>query len=192
MSLYREDGPAQDIVVTVEPTATVRDIASRIAAADPHRTYDERRSYTLQTASPIDAQWRLLPPDAVIGDEWLASGQSVALVDEADAAELLPSLHAGTTAVVTILSGPQTGRSIPLGRGSHTIGRDPGCDVVLADPYLSKRHLRIDIGQTVEVVDLGSANGIEIDGELVSRARVNGSARRPRGRHRAAHRGREP
>ena len=175
MSLYREDGSAQDIVVTVEPTATVRDIASRIAAADPHRSYDERRSYTLQTASPIDAQWRLLPPDAVIGDEWLASGQSVALVDEADAAELLPSLHAGTTAVVTILSGPQTGRSIPLGRGSHTIGRDPGCDVVLSDPYLSKRHLRLDIGQTVEVVDLGSANGIEIDGELVSRARVNGA-----------------
>ena len=74
-----------------------------------------------------------------------------------------------------MLSGPQTGRSVTLGRGSHTIGRDPGCDVVLADPYLSKRHLRIDIGQTVEVVDLGSANGIEIDGELVSRARVPGT-----------------
>jgi len=174
MSLYREDGPAQDIVVTVEPTATVRDIAARIAAADPRGSFDVSRSYTLQTASPIDPQWRLLPPDAVIGDEWIASGQSVALVDEADAADLLPSLHAGITATVTVLTGPQTGRSEVLGRGSHVIGRDLGCDIVLADPYLSKRHLRLDIGQTVEVVDLGSANGIEVDGELVSRVRVNG------------------
>ena len=42
MSLYRGDGPAQDIVVTVEPTATVRDIASRIAAADPRRSFDRK------------------------------------------------------------------------------------------------------------------------------------------------------
>ena len=175
MSLFRADGSAQDIVVTAEPTATVRDIASRIAAADPRRGYDPARRYTLQTASPIDPQWRLLPPDAVIGEEWLASGLSVALVDEADAAELLPSLHAGVTATVTVLSGAQTGHTVVFGRGSHTIGRDLGCDLVLADPYLSKRHLRIDIGQTVEIVDLGSANGVEVEGELVSRVRVNGA-----------------
>ena len=112
MSLFRADGSAQDIVVTAEPTATVRDIASRIAAADPRRAYDPARRYTLQTASPIDPQWRLLPPDAVIGDEWLASGLSVALVDEADAAELLPSLHAGVTATVTVLTGAQTGHTV--------------------------------------------------------------------------------
>ncbi|WP_137845693.1 FtsK/SpoIIIE domain-containing protein [Microbacterium sp. 2FI] len=175
MSLYREDGSAQDVLVTAEPTATVRDVASRIAAADPRRSYDPNRRYTLQTASPIDPEWRLLPPDAVIGEEWLASGLSVALVAESDAADILPTLHAGVTATVTVLSGPQTGHSVVLGRGSHTIGRDAGCDVALADPYLSKRHLRLDIGQTVEVVDLGSANGVEVDGELVSRVRVTGS-----------------
>ena len=123
----------------------------------------------------MDPQWRLLPPDAVIGEEWLASGLSVALVDEADAADLLPSLRAGVTATVTVLNGPQTGHVVVLGRGSHTVGRDPGCDLVLADPYLSKRHVRIDIGQTVDVVDLGSANGVEVEGELVARVRVSGA-----------------
>ncbi len=174
LSLFRDDGSAQDVVVTAEPTATVRDVASRIAAADPRRSFDPQRRYTLQTASPVAPQWRLLPPDAVIGEEWLASGLSVALVDEADAADLLPHLHAGTTATLTILSGPQLGQSVVLGRGSHTIGRDPSCEIVLPDPYLSKRHVRIDVGQSVEVVDLGSANGVEIDGELVARARVTG------------------
>ncbi|WP_243075607.1 FtsK/SpoIIIE domain-containing protein [Microbacterium sp. SS28] len=174
LSLYRPDGSAHDVVVTAEPTATVGDVAARIAAADPRGAYDASRRYTLQTASPMDPQWRLLPPDAVIGDEWLASGLSVALVDEADAAHLLPSLHPGATAVLTILSGPQAGRSIPLGGGSHLVGRDPSCDVVLADPYLSKQHVRVDVGQSVELVDLGSANGVEVDGELVSRVRVPG------------------
>ncbi len=124
MSLNRQDGSAQDVVVIAEPTATVRDVASRIAAADPRHAYDTERRYTLQTASPVDPEWRLLPPDAVIGDEWLASGLSVALVDEADAADLLPSLHAGVSATLTILNGPQTGHSVVLGRGSHTIGRN--------------------------------------------------------------------
>nr|WP_208382485.1 FtsK/SpoIIIE domain-containing protein [Microbacterium ulmi] len=173
--MFRPDGSPQDVVVTADATATVRDIAARIAAADPRHTYDPARRYTLQTASPVAPQWRLLPPDAVIGEEWLASGLSVALVDEADAADLLPQLHAGATATVTVLSGPQTGLSVVLGRGSHTIGRDPSCDLVLADPYLSKRHVRVDVGQGVDVVDLGSANGVEVDGELVSRARVAGS-----------------
>ena len=172
LSLFRHDGSAQDVVVTAEPTATVRDIAARIAAADPRRSYDPARAYTLQTASPLAPEWRLLPPDAVIGDEWLASGLSVALVDEADAAGVLPTLHAGTTATVTVRGGSQAGQTQVLGRGSHTVGRDPSSDVVIADPYLSKRHLRIDVGQTVEVVDLGSANGIEVDGELVPRIRV--------------------
>ena len=174
LSLYRPDGSVQDVVVTTEPAATVGDVAARIAAADPRRAYDPARRYTLQTASPIDPEWRLLPPDAVAGEEWLASGLSVALVDEADAAHLLPSLHPGATAMVTILSGPQAGRSIALGGGSHLVGRDPSCDVVLADPYLSKRHLRVDVGQGVELVDLGSANGVEVEGELVSRVRVLG------------------
>ncbi|SIT87484.1 FtsK/SpoIIIE domain-containing protein [Microbacterium sp. RU33B] len=174
LTLFRDDGSSQDVVVTAEPTASVRDIAARVAAADPRRSYDPERRYTLQTASPVAPQWRLLPPDAVIGDEWLASGLSVALVDEADAADLLPHLHAGATATLTVLSGPQAGFSAVLGRGSHTIGRDPSSDVVLADPYLSKRHVRVDVGQSVEVVDLGSANGVEIDGELVARARVTG------------------
>jgi S-DNA-T family DNA segregation ATPase FtsK/SpoIIIE len=49
------------------------------------------------------------------------------------------------------------------------IGRDAGCDVVLADPLVSKRHARIEVDQGVELVDLNSANGLIVDGGRVQR-----------------------
>ncbi len=119
LSLYRADGSTQDVLATADPTATVRDVAARIAAADPRRSYAADRRFTIQSASPIDAQWRLLPPDAIIGEDWLASGLSVALVDEASAAEFLPTLRAGLTATVTVLTGCPTpsSRTFPTSDG---------------------------------------------------------------------------
>jgi uncharacterized small protein (DUF1192 family) len=49
-----------------------------------------------------------------------------------------------------------------------TIGRTQGCDVVINQPYLSKRHVRILHG--LVVVDLGSSNGTFIDGERLREA----------------------
>jgi hypothetical protein len=49
---------------------------------------------------------------------------------------------------------------------SATIGRTAGCDVVVNQPYVSKRHLRIYKG--VVVIDLGSSNGSFIDGQRIS------------------------
>ena len=90
MTLFRDDANWQDIIVTAEPTATVREVASRIAQADPQGWYDRTRAYTLQSIAPGGTEWRLLPPEAVIGEDWLTSGASVALVDEANAAGAIP------------------------------------------------------------------------------------------------------
>lgn len=46
-----------------------------------------------------------------------------------------------------------------------TLGRSPDCDVTLDDPYLSSRHVRIQVG--VVVSDLGSKNGVWVDGSRV-------------------------
>ncbi len=175
MTLFRDDSHWQDIVVTAEPTATVREVASRIALADPLGWYDRARSYTLQAIAPGGAEWRLLPPEAVIGEAWLTPGSSIALVDETAAAGALPSLQDGASVTVTIVSGLGAGTSYVLGAGSHTLGRAPGCDIVVDDEFMSKRHLRIDVGAGVEVIDLGSANGLEVGGQLVPRLRVMGS-----------------
>ncbi len=60
---------------------------------------------------------------------------------------------------------------VPLERNETVIGRDPTCDIVLAEPTVSARHARIvrGAGGYFELVDLRSTNGIVVDGELVAR-----------------------
>jgi hypothetical protein len=58
-----------------------------------------------------------------------------------------------------VLSGTETGRVIDLDKEIVTIGRS-GCDVILDDPELSRRHARIRIrGAEGTLEDMGSTNG---------------------------------
>lgn len=64
------------------------------------------------------------------------------------------------------------GNRVALRKGS-TLGRLPTCDVTLDDPSVSRRHARIDCGPdgwTVE--DLGSTNGIKVNGRRLDRTRL--------------------
>jgi len=57
-------------------------------------------------------------------------------------------------------------RTARLKPGAYIVGRDPGCDIVIPDPYVSRRHARIfyrDGRWYIE--DLGSRNGTYVDGE---------------------------
>lgn len=74
------------------------------------------------------------------------------------------------TVTLTIASGPGAGESIEVDR-EIAIGRD-GCDLTIADPQLSRRHLVLRpsaIG--IEVEDLDSMNGTFVDGERLRGAR---------------------
>lgn len=49
---------------------------------------------------------------------------------------------------------------------SYMIGRDPDCDIVVADPFVSRKHAKIfyrDGKWFIE--DVGSKNGTYVDGE---------------------------
>jgi hypothetical protein len=49
------------------------------------------------------------------------------------------------------------------------IGRSSDCDVVLADPNVSRRHAEIRrLGEGYSLVDLGSTNGTEVNGQRVT------------------------
>ena len=62
-----------------------------------------------------------------------------------------------------VVMGPDEFASHPLpAAGEIVIGRGAGIDVTLADPLASRRHARLRVGATLEVEDLGSANGTRV------------------------------
>lgn len=66
-----------------------------------------------------------------------------------------------------VLSGAAAGQVFQLATGAVTIGRS-GCDVVLDDPEISRRHAKIDIdGSSGSLEDLGSTNGTFVGEERI-------------------------
>jgi pSer/pThr/pTyr-binding forkhead associated (FHA) protein len=60
------------------------------------------------------------------------------------------------------------GRDVTLERGVTVIGRSSGCDIVLDDPNVSRRHAEVRrLGEGYSLVDLGSTNGTEVNGQRV-------------------------
>jgi hypothetical protein len=68
-----------------------------------------------------------------------------------------------------IVEGQEAGKALAFEQGSVLIGRVAGCDVVLHDPGISRRHCRISAeGGGYFVEDLGSSNGTRLNETGVS------------------------
>lgn len=160
-TLQRPAGPV-DLVASVDSSATVGDVARYLAAADPART---------PVSAPAELTLGLyshaLDPRQPLVDSGLRSGAAVSLsrsgVTHAD-----PSRAAA--AVLRVLDGPDAGREYQLPSGSSVIGRERGSEVRLTDTLISRRHARVNVSEVVEIIDLGSANGVQIDGLPVPRS----------------------
>jgi len=61
--------------------------------------------------------------------------------------------------------GPQPGKTFILDRDALTIGRDPGNDIVISEPQVSRQHAQITCqGNFMVLEDLGSTNGTFVNG----------------------------
>jgi len=166
VTLRRPSGPEADLVIVADGAATVGELAEAIAAGDPYGSASAAPGATLrvgsQDAPPLDSALTL-------ADSPLASGAHVQLATTATSATVARSSGA-SGAVLRIVAGPDAGRDFPLQLGSAYFGRQPGLEVSVTDPLVSKQHARIDVFRdSVRIVDLNSANGIEVDGEPVTR-----------------------
>ncbi|MDV3219941.1 FtsK/SpoIIIE domain-containing protein [Intrasporangium sp.] len=156
-----------DLVATTDSATTVGDLAAYLARADPHR------SSVLGVDSPmtlalVDHELRALDPRATVAESGLQSGMRVAVTRAGEA-----FVDRGRPAAVAVIrSGPDAGREFPLARGTAYVGRGRGCEVQLADESVSRRHAKLVVTEVVEVVDLGSANGITAGGQQVARAHL--------------------
>ena len=65
----------------------------------------------------------------------------------------------------------------PLSPPGLVVGRGTEADLRINDPGISRRHLELEVSADgVEAVDLGSTNGIIVDGRKVHRARLHDGA----------------
>jgi len=73
------------------------------------------------------------------------------------------------TFVLTAKSGLTRGVSWDLAEHPLTIGRGDTCDIVVADPVVSRRHCEVTlVGQHVQLRDLGSSNSTLVNGEAIA------------------------
>lgn len=168
-TLRRAGGASTDLVAQLDATATVGDLAAQLAACDPH----ESRGQFAGTAGALtlalaDHGGQLLDPRALIADSALPSGATVTVAQASDAFSS-PGRREDAAALLRVLSGADAGREFALPAGSSVIGRDQDCQVVLTDPMVSRRHARLNITDSIEIIDQGSANGVLVGGEIVPR-----------------------
>lgn len=74
--------------------------------------------------------------------------------------------------LLKVIAGPNAGAEFNMQKGSaYIIGKDPGLsDIVFQDLSVSRQHARITVDQEelVFIEDLGSRNGILVNGELIT------------------------
>jgi len=91
-------------------------------------------------------------------------------------AEMTGDLHFGphpeTRWLLKVISGPNAGAEFAMHKSSnYLIGKDPNiCDIVFQDLSVSRQHARLSIDESENafIEDLGSRNGIIVNGELIS------------------------
>jgi len=75
--------------------------------------------------------------------------------------------------VMSCSAGPLQGRSFPVGDDRIVLGRDPECSICLDDTSVSREHAAVEpVAGGAVVKDLGSANGIFVNGERVKERRL--------------------
>ena len=117
-------------------------------------------------AQPKGADLVADAPEVAAGATMIYKPRTPELEDEAPA-EPAPSPE---REVVTLIV---DGAPYEVTKRRISIGRSRECDIRLADPNASRRHaeLRQD-GATYWIVDLGSTNGIEVNGTRTKRAKL--------------------
>jgi len=174
VTLSRPSG-SDDVVVTTDAVALVSEVAGAIARLDPRSAewrVGERRLTFSVARQGLDRP-EVLDPDIPIGDALIGDGATIALADASSHGTGTRRDAVDPVARLRVLDGAQAGREFLVPPRNVIIGRDASADIVLDDPLVSKRHARLQAQPgAVELVDLGSANGLVVDGGNVDRVTV--------------------
>ena len=77
---------------------------------------------------------------------------------------------------LAVIAGPDAGRMFLIEKPRTVIGRE-GVDLALDDPEISRQHAALEVcGERITVVDLGSANGVQVGDQSVGEAPLENHA----------------
>ena len=97
-----------------------------------------------------------------------------------------PGLDPNKKYALLIVSGKEAGKVLDIEKTVVTIGRS-GCDLVVDDPELSRRHVRVEIqGAEVTLKDLDSTNGTFMDDERIREVSIDNRSKFRGGSHEIA------
>ena len=152
-------GRGLDLDVRFNGPALVGDLADALVEqASPDKAPRNPSLGVQRTGETLSRAARLADADLRSGDRcWLSDATGV------DDRERLNAV-----AVAEVVEGPDAGRAFELRPGPSDIGRAEVCEVRIDDQLASRRHARINVSDDIRIHDLGSTNGVLVNGEEIS------------------------
>lgn len=146
----RTDGPASvgDVVDEVVNQASLVGVPHRPSLA------------VSRTGQTLPRELRLVDADIRSGDRcWLNDAPP-------------PGVSTGWTAAAEaeIVEGHDAGQIFALRPGANDVGRAELCEISIDDELVSRRHARIVVSDEIRIHDLGSTNGVLVNGRVISQA----------------------
>ena len=87
-------------------------------------------------------------------------------------------------AVIAVLEGSAAGSEFEIEKPRTTLGRGPGVDLAFPDPSMSKQHACVEwAGGGLRLGDLGSTNGVRVNGAVIVVAELKHGDRFQLGEH---------
>lgn len=165
--LRRPNASATPVTITTDATATAGDLADALVRADPDSAVPGAPELRIHRTDDVD--FRRIRRATSLTEAGFRAGSTI-VVSARDTSEGT----SGSVAVVrlVVVGGPDSGREVELGAGVATIGRGPDCDLRLTDTQVSRLHARLLVGDQIEIIDAGSANGVLIGDGPVTRGVV--------------------
>jgi S-DNA-T family DNA segregation ATPase FtsK/SpoIIIE len=153
-------GGTHDLRLEVDPQLTVAGLAGVVAEVVGAQAVPP-------PALALERTGVLLDPEDTVEEAGILSGDELLLAPESVPRPKVVPVRAVS---VDVLAGPESGRSVVLGPGHHTLGRDADCDVVLADRTVSRHHLDVTVSDDWSVTvhpREGTENGLLVNHEPV-------------------------
>lgn len=155
-----------DVKVDVEPEQPVASLGRALAEYLGASNDTDPVLVLRRTGTTLD-------PQLAVGKAGVLSGDEVLFNPLIRSEAVPPAPIRGVS--VDVLSGPDSGFSVVLGRGVFTLGRDPTCNITVGDQTVSRQHLTVRVADDWSVSiepNPNTQNGVMVNDQEIAAGSV--------------------